>query len=134
MKSALSTLRMVLAGALVLTALPLTAQLSKPNVLFIICDDLNCDMSVYGHPQVKTPNLEKLAARGVRFKNAHCQYPLCGPSRASFMAGLYPDQTLIHTNAIYIRQTIPHVQTLSQMFREAGYFCLLYTSDAADES
>ena len=113
---------MVLAGALVLTALPLTAQLSKPNVLFIICDDLNCDMSVYGHPQVKTPNLEKLAARGVRFKNAHCQYPLCGPSRASFMAGLYPDQTLIHTNAIYIRQTIPHVQTLSQMFREAGYF------------
>ena len=94
----------------------------KTNVLFLICDDLNCDMGVYGHPQVKTPNLDKLAARGVTFDRAYCQYALCGPSRASFLTGLYPDQTLIHRNAIYIREHIPNVKTLSQMFRDNGYF------------
>jgi len=94
----------------------------KPNVLFIICDDLNCDMGTYGHPQVKTPNIDRLAARGTVFKNAHCQYALCGPSRASFMTGLYPDQTLIHRNGIYIREHLPDVKTISQMFRDHDYF------------
>jgi len=93
----------------------------QPNVLFIICDDLNCDLGCYGHPQVQSPNIDRLAQRGVRFANAHCQYPLCGPSRASFMAGLYPDQTLVHRNAVYIREHTPNVLTLSQMFRNNGY-------------
>lgn len=93
-----------------------------PNVLFLIWDDLNCDLGCYGHPQVQTPNLDKLAERGVRFDRAYCQYPLCGPSRASFMTGLYPDQTLIHRNAVYIREHIPNVRTLSQHFRDQGYF------------
>ena len=97
-------------------------DISKPNVLFLICDDLNCDLSCYGHPIVKSPNIDRLAARGVRFENAYCQYPLCGPSRASFMTGLYPDQTLVHRNAIYIREHLPNVQTMSQMFRRQGYF------------
>jgi len=94
----------------------------RPNVLFLICDDLNCDLGCYGHPQVQSPHIDRLAARGVRFDRAYCQYPLCGPSRASFMCGLYPDQTLIHRNAIYIREHLPNVQTMSQMFRGAGYF------------
>ncbi len=94
----------------------------KPNVLFLICDDLNCDLSCYGHSSVASPNIDRLAKRGVRFENAHCQYPLCGPSRASFMTGLYPDQTLVRRNAIYIREHIPNVQTMSQMFRNQGYF------------
>ena len=94
----------------------------KLNVLFLICDDLNCDLGSYRHPQVKSPNIDRLAARGVRFSNAHCQYPLCGPSRASFMSGLYPDQTLIRRNAIYLREHLPDVKTISQMFRDAGYF------------
>lgn len=95
---------------------------AKPNVLFLICDDLNCDLGSYGHPQVQSPNIDRLAARGVRFSNAHCQYPLCGPSRASFMTGLYPDQNLVRRNAIYIREHVPTVKTMSQMFRDAGYF------------
>ncbi|MBT6157622.1 MAG: sulfatase [Planctomycetaceae bacterium] len=95
---------------------------AKPNVLFLICDDLNCDLACYGHPLVKSPNIDRLAKRGVRFSHAYCQYPLCGPSRASFMAGLYPDQTLIRRNAIYIREHLPNVQTMSQMFRRNGYF------------
>lgn len=94
----------------------------KTNVLFLICDDLNCDIGSYGHPQVKTPNIDRLAERGVLFENAHCQYALCGPSRASFMTGLYPDQTLIHSNSIYIREHTPNVKTIPQMFRDDGYY------------
>ncbi len=98
------------------------AEDGKPNVLFLICDDLNCDLGCYGHPTVKSPNIDRLAKRGVRFERAYCQYPLCGPSRASFMTGLYPDQTLIHRNAVYIRERLPNVQTMSEMFRNQGYF------------
>jgi len=98
------------------------AETTRPNVLFLIYDDLNCDLGCYGHPLVKSPNIDRLAKRGVRFDNAYCQYPLCGPSRASFMTGLYPDQTLVRRNAIYIREHVPNVQTMSQMFRNNGYF------------
>ncbi len=93
-----------------------------PNVLFLICDDLNCDLACYGHPLVQSPNIDRLARRGVRFERAYCQYPLCGPSRASFMTGLYPDQTLVRRNAIYLREHVPNVETMAQMFRGAGYF------------
>jgi iduronate 2-sulfatase len=109
--------------ALLLAVLPATIHAeSKTNVLFLICDDLNCDIGCYGHPLVKTPNIDRLAKRGVRFAQTYCQYPLCGPSRASFMAGMYPDQTLVRRNAIYIREHVPNVKTMSQMFRDAGYF------------
>ena len=94
----------------------------KLNVLFLVCDDLNCDMGCYGHSQVRTPHVDRLARRGVRFSNAFCQFPLCGPSRASFLTGMYPDQTLVRRNAIYIREHIPNVVTLPQMFRRNGYF------------
>ena len=96
-------------------------DLVKRNVLFIICDDLNCDLGSYGHPLVKSPHIDRLAARGVRFDKAYCQYPVCGPSRASFMTGLYPDQTLIHRNAIHLRETLPSVVSMSQHFRKQGY-------------
>lgn len=99
-----------------------SAEESRPNVLFLICDDLNCDLGCYGHPQVQSPNIDQLAKRGVRFQNAYCQFPLCGPSRASFMTGMYPDQTLVHRNAIYIREHVPNVKTIPQMFRDNGYF------------
>ncbi|MEL0096528.1 MAG: sulfatase [Planctomycetaceae bacterium] len=96
----------------------------KPNVLFLICDDLNCDIGVYGHPVVQTPNIDRLAERGVLFRNAHCQYPLCGPSRASFMTGMYPDQTLVRRNARYLREHIPNVLTIPQVFRQDDYFAV----------
>ena len=92
------------------------------NVLFLICDDLNCDLGCYGHPLVRSPHIDQLAQRGVRFENAYCQYPLCGPSRASFMTGLYPDQTGVLKNAVYVREHLPNVKTLPQMFRDHGYF------------
>ncbi len=97
-------------------------EANRPNVLFLICDDLNCDLACYGHPLVRSPNIDRLAKRGVQFNRAYCQYPLCGPSRASFMTGLYPDQTLVRRNAIYIREHVPNVLTIPQTFRGAGYF------------
>lgn len=93
----------------------------KYNVLFLIADDLNCDLGCYGHRMVESPNIDRLAGRGLRFERAYCQFPLCGPSRASFMCGLYPDQTLIRGNAIRVRERLPDVLTMAQMFRNHGY-------------
>jgi len=94
---------------------------TKPNVLFIIADDLNCDLGSYGHPQVISPNIDKLASQGILFENAHNQYPLCGPSRASFMTGMYADQTKMTNNNVLLRTTVPDVITIGQRFRQQGY-------------
>ena len=98
-----------------------SAQKSKPNVLFLISDDLNTALSGFGHPQCKTPELDKLASRGIRFENMHCQYPVCGASRASLMSGLYPYTNGTLGNAGTLRGNMPDVVTMSQMFRNNGY-------------
>ena len=96
-------------------------QSNKMNVLFIIADDLNCALGAYGDPLAITPNIDKLATKGLIFNNAHVQYPLCGPSRVSLMTGLYPDQTKSKKLRLYVRQTIPKVITLGQKFRMENY-------------
>jgi uncharacterized sulfatase len=98
------------------------AASSRPNVLFIVSDDLNDDIGAWGHPIVQTPNLDRLAARGVRFVRAYTQYALCNPSRASFMTGLRPDTTGVYDLQTHFRANVPDVVTLPQMFRRAGYF------------
>jgi len=100
----------------------LTAEEKKMNVLFIAADDLNCDLGCYGNEQMKTPNLDRLAARGVRFEHAYCQQPLCGPSRASIMTGLRPDTLNMHTLAHELRKKNPDVVTLGQLFKNNGYY------------
>ena len=98
------------------------AEDSRRNVLFIISDDLNTSLGCYGHPQVRSPNIDRLAARGVRFENAYCQFPLCGPSRNSMLTGLYPNSSGILANGQIFRQTIPRHHSLSQALRLNGYF------------
>jgi arylsulfatase A-like enzyme len=98
---------------------------AKPNVLFIAIDDQNDWIGCLGgHPQVKTPHIDRLARRGTLFTNAHCQSPLCNPSRSSLLTGLRPSTTGIYGLAPGIRdveQTRHHV-TLPQTFKRAGYF------------
>ena len=94
----------------------------KFNVLFISADDMNCDLGVYGNSQVKTPNLDRLAKRGVVFERAYCQQSLCGPSRASVMTGMRPEDIGILSNKNDLRVKNPKVVTLGQAYRQNGYF------------
>ncbi len=99
-----------------------TEASSKMNVLFIAADDLNCDISAYGVTQVKTPNLDRLAKMGMRFDNAYCQQPLCGPSRASIMTGMRPNSIGCYTLQDSLRSRRPDIVTLGQFFKNRGYY------------
>ena len=125
-RMALFRLILVAGAALILagTDVPRAQQAPaarRPNVLLITADDLNNDMGTYGHPIAKTPHLDRLAARGVRFDRAYNQFPLCNPSRASFMTGLRPDTVRVYDLQTRFRTNIPDVVTLPQMFQRNGY-------------
>jgi len=96
----------------------------KPNVLLIAIDDLNDWVGCLGgHPQARTPHIDALASRGTLFTNAHCQAPICNPSRTSLMLGLRPSTTGIYINQPWFRSTKQNKDrvTLSQYFHQHGY-------------
>lgn len=116
--------RILLGVALVLAASTSTiaADKTKLNVLFIVCDDLNTHVSTSGYAHIKTPAFDRLAAAGMNFRRAYCQYPVCAPSRASFLHGLYPQSTGVLSNKTDIRQARPGTVSLPQRFKESGYW------------
>ena len=96
------------------------AEDRKPNVVLLMADDLNTALSGIGHPQCKPPRLDELATRGVRFENMHCQYPVCGASRASIMTGQYPYTNGTLNNTGVKRAENPALLTLPQLFRQVS--------------
>jgi len=98
---------------------------SKPkgdyNVLFIAVDDLRPQLRCYGYEQMVTPNLDRLAESGTLFMRAYCQQAVCAPSRASLLSGCRPDTTRIYDLQTPLRDKLPSVVTLPQLFREHGY-------------
>ena len=103
---------------------PSNKRINKPNILLIAVDDLNDWIGVLeGHPQVKTPNIDRLASRGVIFSNAQCQSPVCNPSRASLMTSLYPSTSGIYfLNPDLKKSPVASKSRLMlQRFEEEGY-------------
>jgi uncharacterized sulfatase len=92
------------------------------NVLFIIVEDLKNVMGCYGNPIVQTPNLDRLAQRGVIFDRAYCQYPVCNPSRSSFLTGFRPDKTQILENVTPWTKNVKNHTTLPKLFKNNGFY------------
>lgn len=108
------------AFAPLLSAAP--AKSGRLNVLFIAVDDLNTRISAYHDPVVKTPNLDRLAAMGVRFERAYCNYPVCNASRTSLLSGRRPETTRVLGNSTPPRTYIGDVPMLPEYFKSHGYF------------
>src|SRR3954451_25266143 len=104
---------------------PARAEDARPNVLFIAIDDFNDWVHhLGGHPQAKTPNIDRLAKRGVTFTRAYCAAPVCNPSRAALMSGKRPSTTGVYDNGQDFQQAIPPTITLTAQFLHAG--CLVF--------
>jgi uncharacterized sulfatase len=99
-----------------------TVPASRPNVVFIVIDDLRNDLGCYGVTDVQSPHIDRLAARGVRFDRAYVQWTFCNPSRTSFLTGMRPALTGITDNQTPFRTRLPDAVTLPQLFRQNGYF------------
>jgi len=92
------------------------------NVLFIVVDDLRTELGCYGVDEVISPNFDRLADKGMLCRNAYAQYPVCNPSRSSFLSGLRPEEAGIVSNKVPFRSKLPDLVSLPQLFRQNGYY------------
>lgn len=102
-----------------------TIAAERPNILFIIADDLTANaLACYGNEQIRTPNIDRLAETGVQFNRAYCQYPVCGPSRAAMMSGMYPQQVGVVGNGSSSKFTaiLGDRPSMSEHFKRNGYY------------
>lgn len=95
---------------------------NRKNILFIVCDDLNTHVTPSGYEHILTPTMAQFASEAMTFKRAFCQYPVCGPSRASMLSGLYPESTGVLDNTLDIRETRAGTTSMPQFFKENGYW------------
>ena len=122
-----------------IVALSTVSAAEKPNILFIAIDDLRPELGCYGSTAVKSPNLDALAARGLRFDRAYCQEAICSPSRASLLTGTRPETNGITHNYIDFSEVDRSLTTLPKHFIDHGYetvFCgkIFHRQDHSPES
>jgi iduronate 2-sulfatase len=108
----------------VLASNPVAAP--RYNVLLIMADDLRPAMNCYGDARAKTPHLDRLAARGIRFDRAYVQYPVCNASRTSMLTGTRPEHNGVTGNGTFFREKLPDIVTLPQLFRQHGATAVSY--------
>ena len=117
----MTSIRTYLTGILLLVSFGLTSLAnadSRPNILFIAVDDLNDWVGhLGGHPQAETPNIDRLAQRGIAFTRAYCSAPLCNPSRVSLLTGIEPSKSGVYGNGEKFREKLPYAVTLMQYLR-----------------
>ena len=94
----------------------------KTNVIMVVIDDLRTELGCYGVDAMHSPSIDRFAQKGMLFNHAYAQYPVCNPSRSSFLSGLRPDEVGIISNTVPLRRVQPNLVTLPQLFRENGYF------------
>tara|TARA_R110002050_G_scaffold147761_1_gene273831 strand:- start:4143 stop:5570 length:1428 start_codon:yes stop_codon:yes gene_type:complete len=107
---------------LLLLLLFISCKEEKPNVLFIVVDDLRPELGCYGQRQIKSPAIDKLAANGLTFVNAYCNVPVCGASRASLLTGIRPTSNRFVGYNTYAQDDAPGAVSLPQHFRNNGYY------------
>ena len=100
------------------------AEKQKPNVLFVVIDDLRTELGCYGNQVVQSPGIDRIADRGFTFTRAYAQYPLCGPSRCSFLTGLRPTRERFASNMSMVDKETGKIPTFPEHFKNNGYYTI----------
>jgi iduronate 2-sulfatase len=116
-------MKMITTAFFALCAISFAHTAEKMNVLFIAVDDLRPEAGCYGNTIIKTPNIDRLAARGTIFNRAYCQQAVCSPTRSSLLTGRRPDATKVWDLETHFRVALPDAVTLPQHFKANGYYC-----------